>query len=67
MKAARVERAIRQLLLVGLQLLNAQHVGALTREPTKKAFAHGTSQTVRVEADDSQEKSASEKSTRYDS
>ena len=55
-KATRVERAIGQLFLLGLQLLHAQHVRALTREPTKKPFARGTSQTVRVEADDSQEK-----------
>jgi orotate phosphoribosyltransferase len=66
MKAARVKRALVEVHLVGLQLLNAQHVGPLTREPTKKAFARCTSQTVCVEADDSQEKPASDKSTRYD-
>ncbi len=66
MKTGRVECAIGQLLFVSFQLLNAQHVGPLTREPTEEAFARGTSQTVCVEADDSQEKPASDKSTRYD-
>ena len=53
--AARVKRALRDLLVARLELLHAEHVGALPSEPREEALARCTAQAVRVEGDDSQE------------
>jgi hypothetical protein len=59
--AARMKCAVRDLLVARLELLDTKHVGPLPREPREKALARSAAQAVRVEGDDSQQKSADEK------
>src|SRR5882672_1014217 len=53
MKAARLECAVGELMIVSLELLHAEHVRALAREPAEESFACRAAQTVRVKTDHS--------------
>ena len=54
MEPARPKLCADDLLVVGSDLLNAEHVRALASKPREEALARRAAQTVRVEGDDSQ-------------
>ncbi len=60
--ATRMKRGVGDLFVARLELLHAEHVRALSSKPSEETLARCTAQAVRVEGDDSQEKSAGRKS-----